>query len=67
MRLLGSFDAAARRFEDEPHTDTQTGEHVDEHVGDEEVDPAAKQITHPRLRYTENFGSLCLLETSGRD
>jgi len=64
---LGSLEAAAGRFENEPHTDTQAGEHVDERVSAEEVDPAPKQVTHPRLRYTENFGHLGLLEASGRD
>jgi hypothetical protein len=65
--LLGRLKTATSWFENEPHADTQAGEHVDERVSAEEVDPAPKQITHPRLRYTENFGRLGLLETSGRD
>lgn len=64
---LGSLEAAAGRFENEPHADTQTGEHVDERVSAEKVDPAPKQVTHPRLCYTENFGHLGLLEASGFD
>jgi len=67
LNWLGSFEATAGRFENEPYTDTQAGEHVDERVSAEEVNPAPKQITYPRLRYPENFGHLGLLETSGRD
>ena len=65
--MLCGLEAAAGRFEDEPHADTQAGEHVDERVSAEEIDPAAKQVAHPRLCYTENFGHFGLLEASGRD
>src|SRR5215471_21344385 len=64
---LGSVDTAARRFQNEPNTDTQASEHVDERVSTEQVDPTAKQVTHPRLGYPENFCRFGLREVSRRD
>jgi len=66
-RALGGFEIAAGRFENETHTDTQAREHVDQRVSAEEINPASKQITHPRLRYTENFSHLGLREAPGCD
>ena len=65
--LLGSPETATGRFENEPNTDTEAGEHVNERVSAEQVDPASKQVTYPRLRYAENFCHLGLFEASRRD
>ncbi|MBI1998139.1 MAG: hypothetical protein HYU46_11975 [Deltaproteobacteria bacterium] len=41
--LLGRLNTATSWFENEPHADTQAGEHVDERVSAEEGDPAPEQ------------------------
>src|SRR6266850_293539 len=65
--MLGGFETAAGRFDNEPNTHTQASEHVDECVGAEQVNPAPKQVTHPRLGHAENLCHFGLLETSGSD
>ena len=64
---LGSLESATGGFENEPNTDAEAGEHVDERVSAEQVYPAPKQVTHPRLGHAENFCYLGLLEVSRRD
>lgn len=64
---LGDLEAATGWLHDKPHPDTKTGEHVDQGVRAEKIDPAAEKITHTRLGYPQNLGRLGLLQPSGRD
>jgi len=47
--------------------DAKAGQHVDERVDAEEVDPAAHPVAHPGLRAPKKFGRLGLLQSARGD
>jgi hypothetical protein len=65
--LTHNVETATGRFENEPNTDTEADEHIDERVSAEQVEPASKKVTYPRLGHTENLCHLGLPEVSRRN
>lgn len=64
---LGDLEATTGWLEDKPHADSKAGEHIDQHVGAEQVDSTTQEIAHPRLGDPQNLGRLSLLQISGGD
>lgn len=64
---LGDLEAPAGRLQDQLHADSQQGQHIDERICAEEINPAAEEVADARLSDPKDLGRLCLLEASGLD
>jgi len=63
----GNPACAARWSQDKSHAHSQARQHVDQSVGAKQVDPAAKEVTHSRLSYAQDFRDVSLSVSAGRD
>lgn len=63
----GDFEAPARLLHEQSDPPAQAGQHVDQGIGAEQVNPAAEQIADPRLGDAQDLGRLCLSQAAGPD
>ena len=63
--MLGDFQFALRRRDNQFDTNSRVSEHFNESVDAEQMYFALQQITDPRLSHPEHFGRFRLLQTLG--
>lgn len=64
-RGLGDLEAAASWPEHDLDADLQAGQHIDEGVGAEQVNPSPEQIARAGLGHAEDLARFGLREASG--
>jgi len=62
---LGDSESFLGRGDDQPDSDPELGEQIDQGVDAEQIDSPSNQVADPGLSDAKNFGCFCLLETPG--
>jgi len=65
--LVGDVLPAARRLYDEADVDAEPGQHVDQTVSAEQIDPPSEEVADARLRDAQNLGGLGLRQSTRGD
>ena len=60
LERSGGLETAAGRFQDDLHADAKPGQHINDRVRAEKIDPPSQEIAHTGLRYTEDLSRLSL-------
>jgi len=58
---------SAWELKDEPGADSELGQHVDQSLGAEEIDPATHEVADSRLSDAQQLSGLALLELARRN